>query len=297
MDFYGKSLPRPNRQATARPKMLFLKVMALIGLLGVVVMVFAAEANEIKGLESYSVAQWIPNPRPYPPSYYPPPPSSQGPSHQAQPSGWVQVEVFPPDAEVFLDGIKMERGEDRAFEEGVLTGRHKVEVRKEGYHDYMELVDVYPAAKERLKITLKKIGPKEPPAAPGSTEGSAMKKPPSSVGPYENSGQAQTWGWVHVETNPAGARVFLDGNRMGPGETSGFEERVLPGRHKVEVKKEGYLDRTEFVDVQAAVKERLKISLKKISKKETKEPTQGKGGELKPAVTPGPASVEPFPFK
>jgi hypothetical protein len=298
MDFYGKSLPRPNRQATAGQKMLFLSVMALIGFMGVVVMAYAAEANEMKGLESYSVAQWVPNPRPYPPPYYPPPPSSQGPSHQAQPSGWVHVEVFPPDAEVFLDGIKMERGEDKAFEEGVLTGRHKVEVKKDGYHDHMELVDVYPAAKERLKIPLKKIGSQEAPAASGAAEGSAMKKSPSSVGSYEESGQARAWGWVHVEVDPPGAKVFLDGNRMGPGENSGFEERVLPGRHKVEVKKEGYLDRTEFVDVQAAVKERLKISLKKISsKKVSKEPAQGKGGEEKPVATPGPAAIEPFPFK
>lgn len=286
---------KPNRQAkTGQMWKVFIGI-ALVGLMASFSWESPAEANEMKGLRSFSVAQWNPNPRSYPPPYYPPPASSHGPSQQARPSGWVRVEVNPPDAEVFLDGIKMEKGEDKAFEEGVLTGRHKVEVKRDGYYDHMEFVDVFPAAKERLKITLKKIGSKEAPASAGTIEGPGLKKAPSLAEPSMDSGQARAWGWVHVEVNPAGAMVLLDGNKMGPGENNGFEERVLPGRHKLEIKKEGFLDHTEFVDVQAAVKERLKISLKKISsKKAPKEPAQGKGGE---AVTPGPANVEPFPFK
>ena len=99
-----------------------------------------------------------PYPQPYPPTYYPPtPPDSYGGGRQARPSGWIYVEVEPRDAEVFLDGNKMEAAENNGYEEGVFTGRHRIDVKKEGYMDHMEFVDVQAAAKQRVKIRLKKI--------------------------------------------------------------------------------------------------------------------------------------------
>lgn len=99
-----------------------------------------------------------PYPQPYPPPYYPPPsPDSIGGSRQARPSGWINVEVEPKDAEVFLDGNKMDLAENNSYEEGVLVGKHRIEVKKEGYLDHLEFVEVQAAVKQRLKIRLNKI--------------------------------------------------------------------------------------------------------------------------------------------
>jgi hypothetical protein len=248
---------------------------------------------EGKDFRPLMTAQYNPYPysHPYPPPAYGPPPDSNGSSLQVRASGWVHILVDPPDAEVYLDGIKMDRGEDNAFEEGALTGRHKVEVKKEGYHDYVAYVMVHQAVKERLKVSLRKIGapkPAPPVEASGMPPAPPGARPPE---PYGAPGQAQPWGWIRVEITPPGARVFLNGNPMGAVEKADFEERVMPGRHKVEVKKEGYQDYVIYVDAQPGVKERLKINLKKVAAK--KSPKEPRG----PAEPGGPGLAEPFPFK
>ena len=123
------------------------------------------ESYGVTGLDQSSHGQWTPvqwgtypYPQPYPPPYYPPTsPNTYGGSRQARPSGWITIEVEPRDAEVFLDGNKMDVAENNSYEEGVFTGRHRIEVKKEGYIDHLEFVDVQAAVKQRLKIRLKKI--------------------------------------------------------------------------------------------------------------------------------------------
>ena len=101
-------------------------------------------------------------PRRHPPGYYPPgyyPPSSDPyyDTKGAPGSGWIVIEVEPPEAAVYIDGHKLEPQADNTYEEGVLAGRHKVEARKGGYRDYIRFVDVPPGAKETLTIQMKKI--------------------------------------------------------------------------------------------------------------------------------------------
>ena len=93
----------------------------------------------------------------YPPGYYPPAPDPYQDTKGAVGSGWIFIEVEPPEAAVFIDGHKLEPREDNTYEEGVLAGRHKVEAKKEGYRDYMRFIDVHPGAKENLTINLRKI--------------------------------------------------------------------------------------------------------------------------------------------
>ncbi len=93
----------------------------------------------------------------YPPGYYPPTPDTYQGTRGATGSGWIFIEVEPPEAAVFIDGHKAEPREDNTYEEGVLAGRHKVEVKKQGYRDYMRFVDVHPGAKENLTINLRKL--------------------------------------------------------------------------------------------------------------------------------------------
>jgi len=93
----------------------------------------------------------------YPPGYYPPSQDTYQGTKGATGSGWIFVEVEPPEAAVFIDGHKLEPREDNTYEEGVLAGRHKLEAKKQGYRDYMRFIDVHPGAKENLTINLRKI--------------------------------------------------------------------------------------------------------------------------------------------
>jgi hypothetical protein len=93
----------------------------------------------------------------YPPGYYPPTPDTYQGTRGAQGSGWIFIEVEPPEAAVYIDGHKLEPREDNTYEEGVLVGRHKVEAKKGGYRDYMRLIDVHPGSKENLTIQMRKI--------------------------------------------------------------------------------------------------------------------------------------------
>jgi len=101
--------------------------------------------------------QYHPYPYHYPPGYHPPTPDTYQDTRGAKGSGWIFIEVEPPEAAVFIDGHKLEPKEDNTYEEGVLAGRHKVEAKKQGYRDYLRFIDVHPGAKENLTINLRKI--------------------------------------------------------------------------------------------------------------------------------------------
>jgi hypothetical protein len=133
---------------------LFFGVLFVLGLGGqatAAALITNAQPNGSQG----TLVQWDPYPyRPYPPGYHPP---SQEPSgaQNVRPSGFIFIVVDPPDAAVFIDGNKVEPSKDNTYEEGVVTGMHKVVVKKTGYQDYLEIVTVSTGATQRLTIRLK----------------------------------------------------------------------------------------------------------------------------------------------
>ncbi|MBI5601825.1 MAG: PEGA domain-containing protein [Deltaproteobacteria bacterium] len=141
---------------------LFFSGVPLILAFGAQVTAAALTTNPQPNGSQGTLVQWTPYPtpypypQPYPPSYYPPSSESYG-TRDVRPSGWIFIEVDPPDATVFIDGNKLEPSKDNTYEEGVLTGMHKVVVKKSGYQDYLEIVTVSTAATQRLMIRLKKI--------------------------------------------------------------------------------------------------------------------------------------------
>jgi hypothetical protein len=56
-------------------------------------------------------------------------------------------------------------------------------------------------------------------------------------------------GLIRVESEPRGARIYLDGDNIGT--TPDSIRRIVPGTHKVEVKMNGYKDWSKMVDVVA----------------------------------------------
>lgn len=101
---------------------------------------------------------------PYPYYPYPPPPylryeeSRKSPydSLEVKQAGRVSIVVQPLDAQVFVDGYQLTKQDDLTYEIGLLTGIHKVEVRREGYKTQSIEVLVEAGRTVPLAIELKK---------------------------------------------------------------------------------------------------------------------------------------------
>ena len=134
----------------------FLLLLSLI-FLGSIGTVPAADLIDVPSADFPTLTPVQYYPYRYPPGYYPPAQDPYQDTKGAMGSGWIFIEVEPPEAAVFIDGHKLEPREDNTYEEGVLAGRHKVEAKKGGYRDYIRVVDVPPGVKENLSIQMKKI--------------------------------------------------------------------------------------------------------------------------------------------
>lgn len=71
-------------------------------------------------------------------------------------AGRVSIVVQPLDAQVFVDGYQLTKQDDLTYEIGLLTGIHKVEVRREGYKTQSIEVLVEAGRTVPLAIELKK---------------------------------------------------------------------------------------------------------------------------------------------
>ena len=60
--------------------------------------------------------------------------------------------VQPLDADVFVDGFQLKRKNDLTYEIGLLTGIHKVEVKREGYK--LQSIDVLVEAGKSIPLTI-----------------------------------------------------------------------------------------------------------------------------------------------
>jgi hypothetical protein len=99
----------------------------------------------------------------YPWGYYPiiPPAESPYPSpspygFEVKPAGRLHISVQPQNAEVLVDGMRLEPVEDHAFDVGLLVGSHTVQVAKEGYRTHTSEASIETAKTTTLSIELEK---------------------------------------------------------------------------------------------------------------------------------------------
>ena len=135
--------------------------------------------------------------------------------------GTIVLENMPPDAEVFVDGEKvaLKAGADgKTFEVHVDASRkkHRVEVKKEGFHVFGEDVDVEAGGRGTVLAHLAPVVPLD--------------------------------GTVVLENLPPGAQVTVDGSPVTVAAAEGkpTEVHVSPEkRHHLEVKQEGFKKQSE----------------------------------------------------
>jgi len=91
---------------------------------------------------------------PYPPAAAPPQPSPY--PMQVNPAGRLLILVNPVDAEVYVDGVRLQQREDLSYEVGLLAGPHQIDVRKDGYKTFSKRLEILPGGGMYVPIALEK---------------------------------------------------------------------------------------------------------------------------------------------
>lgn len=180
-----------------------------------------------------------------------PVPRAGAPDTAARPAvplvGRVAIRSTPEKAGVVVDGTW--RGRTPLSVEALPFGSHTVRVVLPGYRPVTRrvvLTETAPAATLNVELTAE--------AAPQAAASAASRAAGAS------SAAAQTpWGSLLVDSDPRGARVFLDDRLVG--DTPLLLPEVAPGTHRLRVERNGFRPWTSSVSVAAGARGRVTASL------------------------------------
>lgn len=161
-------------------------------------------------------------------------------------SGTLMVLSSEKNAEITVDGEA--RGKAPVKVEGLAEGTHLVEARKEGFEPAEQKVAVKKGEFQTIKLVLKAMAP------------------------------ARKSGAIRVVSPVRGAEVYIDGTLSG--KTPVLRHQLDPGPHFVTVRKSGYQDLVQTVEVKAGKIAEVKAELKK-SDSDAAPADDGKGKDNK----------------
>lgn len=185
------------------------------------------------------------------------------------------------DAEVYIDGYLAGRVDD--FDGNLQRlhlrpGEHELTVYLDGYRTVREPLYLNPRATKTLRFDMEPLGPGEtserPPAPVERVE---RDDPARRVDPQEPAPRPYTreprpsvegaptrFGTLSLRVQPADAEIVIDGERWS---VTGGETRIAiqlsPGRHRVEIRKDGYEVYTEDVGIRESSTLTLNVSLRR----------------------------------
>jgi hypothetical protein len=190
-------------------------------------------------------------------------------------SASVRLQVTPKEAEVFVDGYYAGVVDDfdGTFQRlNLEPGEHELQLFLPGYRGITQRVYLQPRGTFRVRHTMEPLAPGEaepqrPAPAPGAqsaapgprTQGPTGRAVPRANPPSARQGD---YGTLAVRVQPGDSEVLIDGERWEG--TSGDERLVVqlaPGRHHVEVRKDGYRDFATDVNIQPGQTSPLNVSL------------------------------------
>ncbi len=137
-------------------------------------------------------------------------------------NGSISINSDIPDAKIYIDGEEIATTPETIT--GLTPGKYTVEVKLDGYEDWSEIIEVEADKENALTVTLQ------------------MKA-----------------GTIMIESEPTNARLYLDGKDVG--KASETIKSILPGKHLLEARLDGYEDWSEIVDVEAYNEYALKAVL------------------------------------
>ena len=203
----------------------------------------------------------------------------------------VRIQIEQRDAEVFVDGYYAGRVDDfdGVFQRLRLEpGEHEIQVFLAGHRPASEKVYLQPAGSFNIRSTLEPLAageaePLRPAPAPRPSVGTDDANRPPLRGPRRDgrdrdprvppgraprgaddtaAGIRSEFGSVTFQVQPADAEVFIDGERwQGPRADEALVVQLAPGRHRIEVRKDGYRAFTSEVDVTVGQSVPLNVSL------------------------------------
>lgn len=190
-------------------------------------------------------------------------------------SGSARLQVTPREARVFVDGYAAGVVDDfdGTFQRlRARPGGHEVTVYLDGYRTVRQNVYFRPDSTQNIKFTMEKLGPGEssdppPPPAPPPDRDEArdpdrarprppqMRADPQAQSPPVNQYQPR-FGTLAIAVQPADAEIYIDGERWTeratPAPGSAMQRltiRLTEGKHRVEIRREGFATYTETIAI------------------------------------------------
>ena len=186
----------------------------------------------------------------------------------------VRIMATPREAEVYVDGYLVGTVDDFDGWSQRLRlepGEHEVELYLEGHRSVRQKMLFRPGETYKIRAVLEKADPAESPAlrpAPDPTAAAAERaaRAPDDPRPSRDSAprpsEARGFGTLSVRVQPADAVILVDGERWDrPEGDSRLSLELAPGRHDIEVRRDGYVTYRSTVDVKPGEVTAVNVSL------------------------------------
>ena len=188
----------------------------------------------------------------------------------------LKLEVTPKNAEVYVDGYLAGIVDDfdGTFQRlKVRPGTHEIVLWLEGYRTVQQELHLATDTSKRIKFAMEPLAPGEtsgprptPPPEPVEEPQPQRRAPPQrqlQVEPQQDPVQQvpAQFGQLSVRVQPADAEILVDGERWDSPAGARLVVQLAPGRHKVEIRKEGFNTYSEEVLIRAGSTMTLNVSL------------------------------------
>jgi len=186
----------------------------------------------------------------------------------------VRLQVKPENAEVYVDGLYAGRVDDfdGFFQRLHLPeGDHEIQLYLDGYRTVRKTLSLSPGTSYKIEYAMEPLTSGETaeprPSAPERPEKLPATAPARDERPSEGLSAPSRFGVLVVRVQPASAEILIDGEPWSAAEASAeVVIHLAEGRHRVEVRKEGYQSFETSVDLTAEKTSRLNIRLPRLAR-------------------------------
>jgi hypothetical protein len=188
----------------------------------------------------------------------------------------MRLQVKPRDTQVFVDGYYAGIADDfdGTFQRLHLeAGQHSLQLFLPGHRLHSQDLYLQPGNTFTVRHTMEPLAngeaePERPTGAARAPRAAVPAPPPPSMprasgAPPTASSRSSVdaYGAVRIRVQPGDGVVLIDGERWNGGSTDEIEVQLRPGRHTIEVGKDGYRDYLTEITVTAGETTKLNVVL------------------------------------
>jgi len=193
--------------------------------------------------------------------------------------GFVDTDIHPEEAEVYLDGKLIGIADDFDGFPGYLAvkpGRHTLRFRQQGFRSLSFNLRLRAGELVDLDRKLPKLGEGEsddlppPPSRRRDAEDDRLSRPGRQKGSSEEEPEVlrleQDFGVLRLKVSPAEAKVMIDGDFFGTGAEISRLHRGIPlrpGEHRIDVTLAGYRKQAIETKIEEDEENSVQIALKR----------------------------------